>query len=249
MKRPPLFIAPDALAVPHIRLTGAPAHHALHVLRLAPGDQIRVSDGRDTVYTAEIRRCERAAVAAAVIGDEPLPPEPHPAVEIVQVLPKPALADRLLPPCTALGVAAFHLVPGDRSPAAPRSGSWDDRLGRWRKLIRGAAEQSERGREPPCALHGSLNACFAAAPADMRLVGDEATAGGDLRPLADRLAAAPDVRTIQWVIGPEGGFSNEEREQFPAWELAAVPLGPHILRLEIAAIVAASITFYELSRL
>ncbi len=250
MKRPPLLIAPDALQATRIVLRGAVAHRVQHTLRLQPGCRVRVSDGDGTMVEAELDVFHRGEVEGAILHTDTLPPEPRPAVEIVQVLPKPALADRLIGPCTALGVAAFRFARGDRTPVDTPAAGWEDRVARWRKLASQAAEQSERGRVPTCAAYESLAACLAAAPADVRLVGEERTEAREAaHALRDGLAAAATVQTVQWIIGPEGGFSDRERQRFREWGLRPVSLGPHILRLETAAVVATSLTMYELGRL
>lgn len=250
MKRAPLFIAPDAIDPPDIRLTGQIAHRIQHTLRMRVGERVRISDGRDMVYEAELERLGRDAVEALVRGQTALEPEPEPTVEIVQVLPKPALADRILAPCTTLGVSAFRFAVGERTPVSGGGAERDARLERWRRIVRQAAEQCERGRLPACELYGSLDSALAATTADLRLVGDEGqrTARGAPE-LASALSQARTARVVQWIIGPEGGFSPAERARFDAWGLQSVGLGVHVMRLETAAVVATALTQYELGRM
>lgn len=79
--------------------------------------------------------------------------------------------------------------------------------------------------------------------------GDESVRGSGGSGLHEALSDGAEAGTLQWVIGPEGGFSAAERARFSEWGLRSVSLGPHILRLETAAVVAVALTQYELGRL
>jgi 16S rRNA (uracil1498-N3)-methyltransferase len=59
-------------------------------------------------------------------------------------------------------------------------------------------------------------------------------------PFADWLSTAPAAggEPLALCIGPEGGFSDEECEQFRLKGAAQVTLGPHVLRVETAAVAA-----------
>ena len=249
MKRPPLLIAPDAIQPPRVRLTGPDAHRVQHTLRLRPGSRVRISDGVATVVEAELDTFDRNEAGGTIIHTRPLPPEPMPAVEVVHVLPKPALADRVIGPCTALGVAALRFAPGEHTPVAAPDDGWARRLERWQSLARHAAEQSGRGRAPTCAVYDSLAACLADTAGVLRLMGDEAQAGAVDPGLTAALATVGDATRVQWIIGPEGGFSTGERALLEGARVHRVGLGPHILRVELAAVVAVTLTMYELSRL
>lgn len=249
MTHPPFFIAPDALDGSRLHLTGDAAHRIQHTLRLQAGDAIRVGDGTGTIYDGRIETLARGAVDAAMTEERTLPAEPAPHVELVQVLPKPVLADRLLAPCTTLGVSAFRFARGAHSPVGGGADEWAPRVERWQRIIRQACEQCERGWLPTCDLSDSLEACLQAHPAPVRLVGDEPRAGSEAHTLRAALVDAAAAETVQWVIGPEGGFSEAERERFPEWGLCPVSLGPHVLRLETAGVVAVALLSYELGRI
>ena len=136
VKPPPLFIAPEAIDPPRVTLRGDTAHRLQHTLRLHVGDRIRVGDGAGTLHTAEVQALRRDAVDAVIQETTRLPPEPGPRLEIVQVLPKPALADRILAPCTTLGVSAFRFARGERTPVSGAADEWSTRLERWRRIVR-----------------------------------------------------------------------------------------------------------------
>ena len=69
---------------------------------------------------------------------------------------------------------------------------------------------------------------------------------GELRSSLKGFLRQREVKKIAVLIGPEGGFSEDEVKLSQKWGFNAVTLGPRILRMETAAVVAAAMVFYEL---
>jgi 16S rRNA (uracil1498-N3)-methyltransferase len=105
---------------------------------------------------------------------------------------------------------------------------------RWRKIARESSQQSRRDRLPwieePCRLNA------VAAPRSEGFVLEE-------KPGPPALAAAlpPEFSALSLLAGPEGGWTDAEREWLPAHGWTAVSLGPRILRAETAAMAAISV--------
>ena len=207
-------------------LTGDVAHHLARVLRCRPGDTIQLGDGRGTTATAtvtSVRRDEVDVTLAAHRRHEPL----RPALTLAFPCPKGARADWLFEHATEVGVAVLQPLSTQRSrPQGPR-------LDRWRKLVRAAAGQCARPFLPHVAEPVELAAFVARAPGPLRVLAD--AAGPPLRP------AAAEVRQATLLVGPEGGFTADERSSAIAAGFRPARLAGHILRTETAALVGAGL--------
>jgi 16S rRNA (uracil1498-N3)-methyltransferase len=123
----------------------------------------------------------------------------------------------------------------------------ENKLDRWRRIVTEAAEQSHRGRIPrlePVVLFGDVFARFVgfdrfliAAPSETVSLRETLRGMGRRDP------------SIALLIGPEGGFTDEELALARDKGAMAVGLGPRILRTETAAIVACALILYELGEM
>jgi len=116
------------------------------------------------------------------------------------------------------------------------------RVERWRRIALQASEQSRRAAPPeilePIKLRDTL-----ALSAKLKLVLSEAEDQSLLRDIP-----AHTDGEVLLAIGPEGGWTEDELDQFRTDGWASVSLGPTILRAETAAIAATAITVSALTR-
>jgi 16S rRNA (uracil1498-N3)-methyltransferase len=119
----------------------------------------------------------------------------------------------------------------------------EEKSERWERIIAEAAEQSERGRLPqlfPVQM-------FASACEQLRGTSYIASERGNRRSLRTELAARVGVGrgqrpfAMNFLVGPEGGFTPEEIEEAVARGIVPVGLGPRILRAETACIVGSAL--------
>jgi len=211
--------------VPHVFVADldAPAlddvdrHHLERVLRTRPGEEVTVSDGR-----GGWRRCTFAAGG----GLRPEGPVEHraapsPPITIAFALTKGDKPELTVQKLTELGVD--RIIPFVAFRSVTR---WDDERGarhvdRLRKVAREAAMQCRRAHLP--AVDDVVDfATVAALPGAA---------------LADAGGAPPDLGHPVVLVGPEGGWADEER----AGGLPTVSLGEHVLRSETAAMAAATL--------
>jgi 16S rRNA (uracil1498-N3)-methyltransferase len=148
---------------------------------------------------------------------------------------------------TEVGVARFVPVQTERSIVRARQID-AKKLTRWRRILTEAAEQSHRGRIPELADAATWSEALSQLGAfDRTLI---AATSGQTRSLKETLQLGDNVpSSIAALIGPEGGFSDDEVRQ--ACELGAVPvgLGPRILRTETAAVVLPALIAHELGEM
>jgi 16S rRNA (uracil1498-N3)-methyltransferase len=209
-----------------LTLDGAPANYLGNVLRLAPGAEIKLFDDRTGEWLAEIAEAGKKRVTLAVTRHLRAR-EPVPDLWLLFAPIKRGRIDWLVEKATELGVARLVPVITRRTIV--------DRLNldRLRAHIVEAAEQCERTALTELAEPGKLGAVLADWPEERILYFADETGGEPLRPTAEPAAI---------LIGPEGGFTEEERAEIRALPQARpVGLGPRILRADTAALAAVAL--------
>ncbi len=223
---PRLFVDQSLAPGLALSLDGPPANYLVNVLRLGPGAQVKLFDDRTGEWLAQIVEAGRKRIALSVtrhLRDR----EPVPDLWLLFAPIKRGRIDWLVEKATELGVARLVPVVTRRTIV--------DRLNldRLRAHIVEAAEQCERTALTELAEPRKLETVLGAWPSDRTLFfADEA--GGE------PLAAGPGPAAI--LIGPEGGFTDEERAAIRALPQARpVSLGPRILRADTAAVAAVAL--------
>lgn len=216
-------------------LSGADAQHLTRVLRVEIGQQYEISDNR-AVYLAEIESARKEHVVFEIISklDAPRPPV-H--MIVCASLIKFDHFEWMIEKATELGVARIVPVIAVRTERGIEKAA-HKRLERWRRIGVEASQQSRRAHLPeidePARWRDALSIV-----ADSRYALDEDPGA---RPLA---TAFPETRkssdTVALLVGPEGGWTDDERAGFTAAGWAPVSLGPSILRAETAALAALAV--------
>jgi len=258
---PPEQFAPDGATV---ALAREEASHLRNVLRLKAGDEVFVFDGEGREYVCVVAASEsggRARVERATLevrGQvEPERAESPLDLTLAVALLKGEKFDLVVQKATELGVWRIVPVVTKRSDVrVPREGrnaaaATADRVARWRRIALEAAKQSGRARLPEILAPVSFaslveedaGASFkdgagvaAATAADgQRLLFTE----GGGRGLAETAQGWRDVRPAKLtaLVGPEGGWDDEEIAEAVAAGWLAVTFGGRVLRAETAAIV------------
>jgi 16S rRNA (uracil1498-N3)-methyltransferase len=241
------FIPASSIEGDRVQLSPEQSHQVCHVLRLKPGDTIVVLDDSGTEYHVTLTAVCRTETVGQVTSRQRAPGEPTAEVTLFQSLLIREKFEWVLQKGTEVGVAQFVPVLTERGLVRTRTIE-DNKLDRWQRILTEAAEQSHRGRIPqlePIATfdHAILqlkdfDRCLIAAPCDSVVTLREALQGITRSPAS-----------IAVMIGPEGGFTEEEMAR--ARKNGAVPigLGPRILRTETAAMVACALVLYELGEM
>ncbi|MDX5445333.1 MAG: 16S rRNA (uracil(1498)-N(3))-methyltransferase [Zoogloeaceae bacterium] len=214
------FELPDALA-----------HHAVRVLRLSAGERIVLFDGFGGEVEAVLegqgkRWSARLVERRATERESPL------QIVLVQALASADKMDWVVQKAVELGVSGVIPVRAARSVLKLTGERADKRVAHWREVAVSACEQSGRNRVPDVARIADLRDYLAQTRGGpQRLILDPV--GG--RRLADigRPQAACHV-----LIGPEGGWSDDELAACRAAGCEGVTLGPRVLRTETAGLAA-----------
>lgn len=232
MAHKPRFFLDEDPCASEAQLEGPEAHHALHVMRVKPGDGVLAFDGAGTEWQAAVVSADRRCVTLRL--GEPRtedPPQPHLTL-VCGGLHRDASIEQLLRWATPIGVNRFIFYQAEYSQRAPKASP------KWRSYCADACKQCGRLWLPQCETAGTL-------PALLPLLLDTpnrliALGGYDCAPLADALSAG----NACVLIGPEGGFSPGEIRAAQAAGFAPISLGPALLRTELAAVTAATLIRY-----
>ena len=202
-------------------IEGADARHLARSLRARPGEKIDVVDPDGWMLSVRLDSISDAKIEGTVASERKHAPEPERHVVVaIAFLPSTTL-ELVLSRCTEVGASGFHIVEAHRSVAR------GPRHDRWQTIVREAAMLAGRLRVPIVAGPSPLGEVLAERPNPVMLV----------RGAPTPLSAMPRTREVTLLIGPEGGWTDEE--------LATVNdhagLGPRNLRADTAAIVATAI--------
>jgi len=212
-----------------IELPPAVAHHALKVLRLGSGDAMVLFDGSGGELHARLD--VRARLAVAVDGQwREVSRESPLDIVLVQALASSDRMDWVIQKAVELGAAGIVPVQAARSVLRLASERADKKCAHWRQVVIAACEQCGRNRLPFIAPVQSLAAYLAQTPEVARWI---LVPGGE--PLS---AIQPVPASIHLLVGPEGGWSDEELALCLRSNSRAVGLGPRVLRTETAGLAA-----------
>jgi len=223
-------------------ITGDDARHATKVLRLREGDRfIAVVAGKGQ-YIARITSAGPHEVQALIEASLERDVEPATLVWLFQGMPKGDKMEMIIQRCTEIGVAAIVPVESSRVVARPDGKRVLSRIQRWRKIALEAAELAGRTHVPeimePVSFEESLRM---AAGFDVRLMPWEEESARAIGPVLRERGPG----RVSLLIGPEGGFSEDEARDALNAGVLPVTLGPRMMRTENAGAVALSIILYE----
>jgi 16S rRNA (uracil1498-N3)-methyltransferase len=211
-----------------VALTASQARYLETVLRLAPGAEVEVFDGEGRRFEAELEQ------SALRIGKE-LPRAPPSSLDVwlAQAIVKGDKLDLVVQKATELGVSRLVLFDSSRSVVKLDDRRAGSRIERLQRVVEEAARQCGRNDVP--AVEGPLP--FEALHA--RLDPDRLALLLDSEEQNLRLSqAARGASRLCLVVGPEGGFDPEEREQAVSAGMIPVSLGRLVLRTETAGLAA-----------
>ncbi|MEM1212890.1 MAG: RsmE family RNA methyltransferase [Planctomycetota bacterium] len=223
----PRFLVPDLPGTadpPGGRLVLPPgeSHHARRVLRLADGTPVELLDGAGHSATGILR--EGTAVDLETVVCHPQLPT---NLSIAAALPKGPRADQMIDQLTQLGVSRFIPLITRHSQPEPKP----SRLEKLRRVVDAALKQS--GNPWAMTIEPAIPFTESLDQPGSRWLAD--TVSGP----AENASPETEARHTVWV-GPEGGWSAEEREAAVHAGLRCTSLGRHTLRVETAAVVAAA---------
>jgi 16S rRNA (uracil1498-N3)-methyltransferase len=209
-------------------LSGAEAHHLLHVMRAACGSAVTLFDGTGWEFEAVVESAKRTEVELSIVARQLVDREAATALTLGVALPKGDRQKWLVEKATELGVARLVPLETQRGVVQPGENAFE----RLRRAVIEASKQCGRNRlmeiSAPQAWEEFLAANYH---------------------VAWRLVAQPGEKLQSWTaqeasivaaVGPEGGITEDEIALAGSLGWQMIGLGPRTLRIETAAIALAA---------
>jgi 16S rRNA (uracil1498-N3)-methyltransferase len=225
---PRLFVGEPPRADSPLALPDAAARHA-QVLRLQPGSEITLFDGRGGEWAARIEAMGKREVTATALRHDAVERELPCCVTLALAMPAGERMDFVVEKATELGAARIVPLTAERSVLRLSGERADKRRAHWQAMAIAACEQCGRNRVPEVHAPQPLATWLAA-----------------LGPLADdeqrcllgwrnaRPWSATNASSVITLSGPEGGFTAEEEDLAASRGFTCVSLGARVLRADTA---------------
>jgi 16S rRNA (uracil1498-N3)-methyltransferase len=216
------------------------AEHLTRVLRLGVGDSVSVFDGRGAEFLARIVGVERRDVRVQLTTRVQPAAEAAVPLTLVQTVLKSDKMDDIVRDAVMLGVNAIQAVVTTRSEITVAALLRGARVDRWKRVALASVKQSRRAVLPeirtPLSFQHFLDEPQPALP--LMLV--EPSVEADAEPLSRlRDRAAPADAAV--IVGPEGGWTDEEWSAARARGVRLMTLGHRTLRADAVPVAAISV--------
>ena len=229
----PRFYYPQPLALGAVvTLPEAVARH-VQVVRLAVGDRVTLFNGEGGEYTATISAIEKKRVTAEIKLFEPHEVELPYAITLAQALPEASKMDWIVEKAVELGVHAIQPLASQRCVVRLSAERAEKRLQHWLGIVVAASEQSGRNRLATVAGPVDFTQWIAQQDLHPRIMLSPRSG----QSLSDWARHHPP-QSVALMIGPEGGFTEQEEAQAQAKGVLMLGMGPRVLRTETAGLAA-----------
>ena len=240
------FIPPEAIQGTVVDIPDETASQIRKVLRLKEGTTVQFLDNIGFLYESRIHYLDEKNLTAEVLGKRPAKGESVYRISLYIGLTQREKFEWILQKCTEAGAARIIPMITERS-LIRKASDITGKIERWQKILKEAAEQCGRGQIPELLPAQSFRqAADSGAKADLALFCWEEEKQKSLREQIEPIRKS--LRNISLMIGPEGGFSEEEAGLAGDLGWSPVTLGERIYRMETAAMAAVILTLYELER-
>ncbi len=233
MRVPRIFTGQPLAEGAELALEPGPSQHLARVLRMGPGDELRLFDGSACEYRARIVTADKRQVVVAVLGATPGLAESPLRLHLGIGISRGERMDWVVQKATELGVAAISPIYTERTEVRLRGEREGRKQQHWRQVVVSACEQCGRSVLPEVREPIALEQWLREADGERRFVLHHratATPGGTELPTS-----------IDLLVGPEGGLSEAEVAAAEAAGFESLALGPRVLRTETAPLAAVAI--------
>ncbi len=244
----PIFFVPQACIAPSaISITGDLLTHLRDSLRVTKGEAVWFGNGEGTRFRGEITDVSKEAITAQIVETIQEPARRTPRLILGESLLKGEKMDWVIQKVTELGVSKIIPIESRHSVIQLKADRVDHQLARWQRIAIEAAQQSEQWHLPKVAKPRTLSELLANHRTNTTiLMLTEREEGKSLQTI--RLPQGTDASVLA-LVGPEGGWSKEEKEVAQQTGVETITLGQHILRSETAAMATISILQSRLGEL
>jgi 16S rRNA (uracil1498-N3)-methyltransferase len=234
------FIPAELFKNNAVTINGEQHYQITHVLRLKSGDRITLLDNSGWEFEVEIEHIDKEQTYGKILRKETGQGESATKIKLNQALLKSDKFEFVLQKCVEMGVSVFVPFVSERCVVRKPS---EEKIERWQKIIREAAEQSGRSLLPVLSPVVSFQeACETVTkPSILLWEGEKANGLAEIL----KCVSLRKTNSISLFVGPEGGFSEAEADSARKAGITTVSLGKRILRAETAGVVAVTAILYE----
>ncbi len=235
------FYHPAEIAIGQlVELSIENKHHAARVLRLKKGDPITLFNGFGGEFSAHIDTLTKSSTTVLIDSYQEIECESPLHIELAQAICVNEKMDWIIQKAVELGVTCIQPVMTHRSIVHLSDERSSKRLHHWQKIVISACEQCGRNRIPQVLPLTTLSQWLShkktnKSPSDLYLILSTTTTQS-----FRNISKPPANMNLSLVIGPEGGFTQEEEAAILHTGFVPIRLGQRILRTESAALAAVS---------
>jgi len=228
------FVDPDDVVENHLAIKGDEYRHLSRVLRKKAGDHVMVTDGKGRMHEAIIRSLGRTSAECSILHTFERLNEPKINVTLaISPLKNPARLDFVVEKATELGVTTIIPLVCERT--IPKH----EKHLRLQKLAAAAMKQCGRCVLPTVFVLTRFDTLVSnAGQYQLKLIPHERTEQSQF--IGSVMKHHAEAKSALILIGPEGGFTEEEIKLAADHGFVAISLGPRRLRSETAALSAMS---------
>lgn len=229
----PRFYYPAPLSIGAVVTMPDHVAHHVHVLRLAAGETITLFNGEGGEYAATLCALEKRRALAEVKAFSPREAELPYSLTLAQALPEGTKMDWIIEKAVELGASVIQPLAAQRCVVRLSAERATKKMEHWRGIIISASEQSGRNRLPHLPQPADLHDWIGQQDLHRRIL---------LSPRAQQSlsdwARHHPPQAVSLLIGPEGGFTEQEESAALARGALALSMGPRVLRTETAGLAA-----------
>lgn len=220
-------------------LAGPEARHILLAKRARVGETIILQGPDGNRFICEIVTAKKNNLVIISRHQVPVPQEPSVQIILFQAFVAEQALDAILQKATELRATKIILFNSERVATRLTKERWASKQERWNKILWEAAKQSERAKPPELEFVLNLAHVLESLEALNKVVLLDPEAKENFKSVTPELSSA---KQLGIVIGPEGGLTAEENQQFKSLPNAiSVNMGPILLRADTAAIASLAI--------
>ncbi|ONI39111.1 hypothetical protein AN639_06675 [Candidatus Epulonipiscium fishelsonii] len=238
------FVYPEQIIDDKITIDGSDYNHIINVFRLKIKDKLLINDRQGNEFICIITSVGKLSLIATIEHKFIVSTEPKAKITLFQSLIKAEKMELVLQKSVELGVYQIIPIITDRCVVKLETSKMENKISRWKKIIEAASKQSGRNLIPEIKYPINFNEVTDYTnETDLNIIPYEKENKISLKNILETKLK----ENINVVIGPEGGFTEEEIYHIKSNNFNCVTLGKRILRSETATLTVIANIMYELN--
>ena len=212
-----------------VTISGTDYKHIVKVLRIKPDNKIILFDSKGTEYDCIVKDIFNKELVVEIINKYEINRESHLNISLFQGITKGDKMDLIVQKATELGVNSIYPVATERSEVRNTN-----KISRWQKIADESIKQCGRTNSHSVNTEIKFNELFDIQKSDLNIIFYENEKSLKIKNLKNN----KNINSVSILIGPEGGFSENEVKIAELNNFKSIGVGPRILRSETASIAA-----------